>query len=79
MDFGHNPTKYASKIACPTLLLYGEQDKNVSREEINEIYKNLNVPKTLKTYKTAGHDNYLANHKNDWVKDVSNFLTKPNY
>lgn len=73
--FGHNPTRYASQISCPTLLLYGEQDKNVSREEVNEIYKNLNAPKTLKTYRAAGHDNYLTNHKKDWVRDVRNFLT----
>jgi alpha-beta hydrolase superfamily lysophospholipase len=39
--FGHNPTEYAKNVHCPTLLLYGEQDKNVSRQEIDEIYKNL--------------------------------------
>jgi len=55
--FGHNPAEYAKKMTCPTLLLYGEQDKNVSRQEINEIYLNLQGPKTLKTYKLAGHEN----------------------
>lgn len=72
--FGHNPTDYAKKINCPTLLLYGEQDKNVSRQEINEIFKNLNGTKELKTYKLAGHENYLLKYKEQWTKDINEFL-----
>lgn len=72
--FGHNPTEYAKKIKCPTLLLYGEQDKNVSRQEIEEIYKNLNGTKELKTYELAGHENYLLRYKEQWAKDLSEFL-----
>ena len=72
--FGHKPTEYAKKVNCPTLLLYGEQDKNVSRQEIYEIFENLTGKKTLKTYKSAGHENYLIKYKEEWTKDVSNFL-----
>lgn len=72
---GHNPTEYAKKIDCPTLLLYGEQDKNVSRQEIDEIYKNLNGSKELRTYKNAGHENYLLKYKEQWTKDITEFLT----
>ena len=72
--FGHNPTQYAKKINCPTLLLYGEQDKNVSRQEIDDIYKNLNSEKTLKTYKLTGHENYLTKYKDEWTKDINEFL-----
>jgi alpha-beta hydrolase superfamily lysophospholipase len=71
---GHNPTEYAKKINCPTLLLYGEQDKNISRQEIDEIYQNLNGTKTLKTYHLAGHENYLLKYKEQWTKDISEFL-----
>ncbi len=72
--FGHNPVDYAKKINCPTLLLYGEQDKNVSRQEIDEIYSNLKGNKSLKTYKLAGHENYLVKYKDNWIKDITDFL-----
>ena len=72
--FGHNPVDYAKKITCPTLLLYGEQDKNVSREEIDDIYNNLVGPKILKTYKLAGHENYLNKYKSEWTQDLGGFL-----
>lgn len=72
--FGHNPTEYTKAINCPALLLYGEQDNRVSREEINEIYSNLNGKKQLATYPLAGHENYLIKYKQKWTKDVSVFL-----
>lgn len=72
--FGHNPQEYAQGIACPTLLMYGEKDVDVSRKEIDEIYKNLKGPKTLCTYPLAGHENYLRKYKTKWIEDVSAFL-----
>jgi uncharacterized protein len=39
--FEHNPSEYAKRINCPTLLMYGEQDEKVSRSEIEEIFENL--------------------------------------
>jgi uncharacterized protein len=73
--FGHNPTEYAKAIACPTLLLYGEKDVNVSKAETNEIYQNLIGIKKLITYPLAGHENYLIKYKTEWIKDVSVFLS----
>jgi alpha-beta hydrolase superfamily lysophospholipase len=75
--FGHNPTKYAKSISCPTLLLYGEQDKNVSREEIDDIYKNLKGTKELKTFKGAEHENYLLKYESEWLNYVQSFLNLP--
>ncbi|TDP01626.1 alpha/beta hydrolase [Flavobacterium sp. 245] len=72
--FNHNPTEYAKNIYCPTLLLYGEKDKSVSRKEIDEIYSNLKGSKTISIYKNTGHENYLINNKVEWKKDVSDFL-----
>lgn len=74
--FSHNPTEYAKNIDCPTLLLYGEKDKSVSRKEIDEIYANLKGTKKLSVYKNTGHENYLLKNKIEWNKDVSDFLTK---
>ena len=72
--FGHQPTEYAKNINCPTLILYGEKDQNVSREEIDEIFSNLKENKILKTYPEAGHENYLIRYKDRWVSDVEEFL-----
>ena len=72
--FSHKPVNYAKKVTCPTLLLYGEKDDRVSRSEINEIYKNINSKKDLKTYSLASHENYLLEYKKEWIADVTNFL-----
>ena len=74
LGFSHNPTEYAKSITCPTLLLYGEKDKSVSRKEIDEIYTNLKGIKKLHIYKETGHENYLIKNKTEWNKDISYFL-----
>lgn len=73
---GHNPTEYAKLITCPTLLLYGEQDQNVSRQEIDAIYANLKGEKTLSTYPLIGHENYFPKYKAEWLLDVGRFLKR---
>lgn len=72
--FGHNPTMYAKSINCPTLLLYGEKDEKVSRQEIDNIYANLSYKKVLKTYSLAGHEDYWIKYKKEWIKDVFEFI-----
>ena len=72
--FSHNPTEYAKSIHCPTLLLYGEKDKKVSRNEINSIFQNISGLKELVTYPLAGHENYLSTYKEKWTNDVKSFL-----
>lgn len=72
--FGHNPSEYSKSVDCPTLLLYGAEDKSVSRKEIDEIYENLKGKKTLKIYELAGHDNYLIEYREEWITDVKEFL-----
>lgn len=72
--FGHNPAEYARNIDCPVLLLYGAKDQKVSKEETEEIFNNLAGKKKLKIYPQAGHENYLSNNKNEWMRDVKEFL-----
>ncbi len=72
--FGHNPARYASRINSPTLLMYGEKDKKVSRSEIDIIYNNLCGLKQLSTYPDAGHENYLLKYELEWKNDVVRFL-----
>ena len=72
--FGHNPSEYAKKINCPTLLMYGEQDEKVSRAEIEEIFENLPSAKELRTYPLAGHENYLKRYREEWTSDIQSFF-----
>lgn len=73
--FGHNPSEYAKKINCPTLLLYGAEDQKVSRKEIDTIFGHLVGQKWLKIYPKAGHENYLRKYKDAWTQDVDLFLS----
>jgi uncharacterized protein len=72
--FGHNPQEYAKNISCPTLLMFGELDNKVSREETDTIFANLKGLKRLAVYPFAGHDDYLDKYKSEWEKDVVAFL-----
>jgi len=72
--FDNNPTEYAKKITCPTLLLHGAKDEKVSMEEIQTIYNNLEGIKKLQIYEEAGHENYLVKYKTEWTEDVKIFL-----
>jgi alpha-beta hydrolase superfamily lysophospholipase len=73
--FEHNPIDYAKNINCPALLLYGEKDVTVSRNEIDNIFENLKGKKELKLYPLAGHENFLRQYKSEWTKDVQSFLS----
>ena len=72
--FNHNPEEYAKNIKLPTLLMWGEEDKRVSRAETEAIYANLQGPKTLKTFPLSGHQDYLPQYHDLWVSDVNSFL-----
>jgi alpha-beta hydrolase superfamily lysophospholipase len=74
--FKHNPTEYAKQVICPTMLLYGEKDERVSREETDEIFTNLQGAKQLKTFPLAGHENYLKKYKTEWIEAVTFFMQK---
>jgi alpha-beta hydrolase superfamily lysophospholipase len=72
--FAHNPAEYAKDITTPTLLLWGEKDDRVKRQETAEIFQRLAGPKKLVTYPEAGHENYLSKYKEQWTGDVAQFL-----
>ena len=72
--FNHNPEDYAKAVTCPVLLMYGEKDNRVSREEIDTIFANLKSKKQLATYPLSGHENYLRKYKDKWNADVKAFL-----
>lgn len=75
-SFSHKPSHYARNVHCKALLMYGEQDMNVSRAETDEIYTKLAGAKKLILFKNAGHENYLLQYIKEWVSAVAAFLEK---
>lgn len=73
--FSHNPYKYAKSIDCPTLLLWGEKDLKVSREETEKIFEGLAGRKELATLNEAGHENLMRASPAKWQLAVEQFLT----
>jgi hypothetical protein len=74
--FTYSPAAYAKSVTCPTLLMYGALDENVSRAETDQIFANLAGKKHLVIFPHAGHDDYLVNHKKEWVSEVDSFLKR---
>jgi uncharacterized protein len=72
--FSHNPSEYAASVTSPTLLLFGEEDNRVGREETDELFANLQGPKTLKTYPHEGHNVFSNTNRQTWVADVTAFM-----
>ncbi len=77
---GHNPERYAGSVKCPTLLMWGREDANVSAGETRAIYTALRGPKMLKVWEGMGHQDYLRKEPVAWAKLVTYFLGKaPQY
>ena len=74
--FSHNPEEYAKGIKLPVLLMYGEVDNRVSRQETDNIFENLSGQKMLKTFPLSGHEDYLLKYKDLWISDVTDFLKR---
>src|SRR6187551_2512595 len=72
--FSHNPSEYAKSVACPVLLLFGEQDDRVSNEETDLIFENLKGTKVLKKYPQEGHNVFTEKNRINWIRDVTQFL-----
>lgn len=74
--FAHAPYQYADKVKVPTLLMYGEQDKNVDRAEIDLIFSHLKGQKKLVTFPDVGHQSYLPLYGEEWEEAVSSFISR---
>ncbi|MBN1970244.1 MAG: alpha/beta hydrolase [Candidatus Delongbacteria bacterium] len=72
--YGMKPVEFAKGINCPTLLMYGELDNKVYRDEIDEIFANIQGPKKLILFPNAGHENYLNLNSDKWIMEVKLFL-----
>lgn len=74
--FSNKPTEYVKKIECPVLLQWGKNDPRVTRQEIDDIYLNLHVQKTLVVYENTGHESICKKENEKWVSSVKAFLRR---
>ena len=77
--FEHNPSAYAKKITCPTLLIHGMLDNRVSWEASKEIYENLKGEKEFGVFSKSGHESMLNHEEANWVYLVTNFMQTHNH
>jgi alpha-beta hydrolase superfamily lysophospholipase len=72
--FDHNPVEYARRVECPVLLMHGDSDLRVSRQQIEAIYQNLGSEKHLHIFEGLGHQSFVASRPDEWKECVARFL-----
>ncbi len=72
--FDAAPATFAKQIKSPTLLMWGEKDNRVNRDETEAVYKNLAGPKQLVTFPESGHESYLLQYQSQWMAATFTFL-----
>lgn len=73
--FSHQPFRYAKKVNCPALVIYGLEDERVTQQETNQILENLKNEQYL-PLKQTGHNINLSECKTTWEKEVMRFLSR---
>lgn len=66
--------KAANSIETQTLILHGEEDRVIEKEEASKLQKIWKASK-LKLYKRIGHM-ILVENKNEFYRDVLNFINR---
>jgi alpha-beta hydrolase superfamily lysophospholipase len=72
--FSHNPVEYASAVDCPVLLLHGREDRRVTCDQVEAIYRNLRGRKQMHIFDGLGHESYVVPRREEWKRCVARFL-----
>jgi uncharacterized protein len=73
--FGHKTDSYVSKINCPVLIQWGDQDNYVTRSEIEKIYQATASPsKKFVVYQGASHQSLAQHNVEKWRAETGKFL-----
>jgi alpha-beta hydrolase superfamily lysophospholipase len=72
--FTHNPVRYARRVRCPVLVLYGRDDRRVAPAEVEAVYRSLRGPKHFQVFEGAGHESLVAVRPEEWKGTVASFL-----
>jgi alpha-beta hydrolase superfamily lysophospholipase len=72
--FSHNPADYARDVNCPALLLHGSDDTRVTRQQAEEVFRNLAGEKRFEVLEGVGHESYVQARPEQWRRFVADFL-----
>ncbi len=64
-----------SRITCPTLIMYGDNDNLVSKKSVEYVYDNLTCKKDLVVIKRVRHQIFKSNKKDKITKYIYRFIT----
>lgn len=74
--FTHNPIEYARSVSCPTLVMRGDRDPRVTREEVAGFVGNLRGEKRSISVPGAGHELLADFNPELWQQEVEKFLSQ---
>lgn len=74
--FTHNPIEYARSLACPSLVMRGDRDPRVTREEVMGFVDNLRGDKRFISVPGAGHELLADFNPELWQQEVETFLVQ---
>ncbi len=74
--FSMNAIRFAKNIRVPVLIFHGAKDKRASLEEVTAIYSNLKGKRRMKTFGNAEHESFIVNYENEWVDEITGFLSE---
>ena len=72
--FEHDPVEYATSVRCPTLVLAGGRDSNVSLEQARSICAQIGSWKRCSEYAKVGHEDVRTADPERWIGDVRALL-----
>ena len=73
--FAHNPAEYAAHITCPTLVMRGARDPEVSAADAAAVYDQLAGPRRFVEVPGAGHELLILAAPDLWRQQVGDFLS----
>lgn len=74
--FAHNPAEYARSVRCPTLVLRGDRDPNISSDQARRLLAGLGGWTRYSEYAKVGHQDIRSADPRRWQDDVGALLTR---
>lgn len=71
-----NPTKALESIRCPVLVLAGDSEKVLKKEEVEKLFQSIPDPKRLVFFPGAEHEDLLLQDPRRFIRTVNGFLEK---
>jgi len=75
--YSHDPVAYARAVTCPTLLLHGDADPNVTVPQARSVFEALaTTDKAFVLLPGVAHEDYLAARPDEWRAAMRRFLRR---